>query len=296
MRSGQRLRQSEFTLNWQGGAMSQQPKSMADWLAFFGRADVPVLRHTARELERLCAEQSLLNASSIANVVTDDPLMTVKLLRYMQMHKHRSQAYELVDVKQMLLMMGLDTFIREIPAQPIVEDMLNGHLDALVCLLQTVRRAQRSALYAFDWALRLHDLHAEEVLVSALLTHVSEMLMWCFNPAQMLEIQRRQAADKTLRSADVQKAVLGFTGIDLQRQLTIEFKLPELLQNLLDPALSHSPRVRNVTLAVNLARHSAAGWENAALPDDYDEIAALLRMDPFKVKALVKADPAAEKN
>jgi hypothetical protein len=50
--------------------------------------------------------------------------------------------------------------------------------------------------------------------------------MWCINPGQMLEIQKRQAADPTLRSAKVQKQVLGFTGMELQRQLTIEWKLP----------------------------------------------------------------------
>ena len=274
--------------------MVQQAKSIADWLAFFGQADIPVLRHTARDLENLRADQSLLNASSIANVVTDDPLMTVKLLRYMQMHKRNSQAYELVDVKQMLLMMGLDTFFRAVPAKPVVEGVLHGHLDALVCLLQTVRRAQRAADYAFDWALRLHDLHAQEVLVSALLTHVAEMLMWCFNPEQMLEIRRRQMADKTLRSADVQTDVLGFTGMDLQRRLTQEWKLPELLQNLMDPALAQTPRVRNVMLAVNLARHSAQGWDDAALPDDYVEIGKLLRMEPSRVMALVKAAPTAQ--
>lgn len=92
-----------------------QTKSMADWLALFGRVDIPVLRHTTRDLERLHANQGLLNASSIANVVTDDPLMTVKLLRYMQMHKRNSQAYELVDVKQMLLMLGLDSFFWRFP-------------------------------------------------------------------------------------------------------------------------------------------------------------------------------------
>ena len=274
--------------------MSQQAKSMADWLALFGRADIPVLRHTARDLAHLRIDQGLLNASSIANVVTDDPLMTLKLLRYMQMHKRNSQAYELVDVKQMLLMLGLDTFFNTIPAQPMVEEALSGHLDALVCLLQTVRRAQRAADYAFDWALRLHDLHAQEVLVSALLSHVAEMLMWCFNPEQMLEIRKRQLADASLRSADVQHAVLGFTGMELQRQLTLEWKLPELLQNMMDPALSHVPRVRNVMLAVNLARHSAEGWDNAALPDDYLGIGALLRMEPGRVRSLVKAEPTVE--
>ena len=268
--------------------MPQQPQSLAAWLAYLGQADIPVLRYTARELERLRADENLIDARSIADVVTDDPLMTVKLLRYLQTHKHRNQTYELVDVKQTLLMLGLDTFFREVPAMPIAEDRLSDHRIALVHLLQTVRRAQRAAHYAYDWALRLHDLHAEEVFVSALLTYTSEMLMWCFNPDQMIEIARRQAADPSLRSMDVQKQVLGFAGVELQRQLTTEWQLPELLRNLTDPSQANTSRVRNVALAVNLARHSALGWDNAALPDDYREIGALLRMPPDKVMALVK--------
>lgn len=272
--------------------MLQQPKSMAAWLAFLRQADIPVLKHTTRELERLRADEALLNARSIAHVVTDDPLMTVKLLRYMQTHKHRNQTYELVDVKEALLMMGLDTFFREVPATPISEDMLHGHLEALVHLLHTVRRAQRAAHYAFDWALRLHDLHAEEVHVSALLSHVAEMLMWCFNPRQMLDIRKRQEADKLLRSADVQKQVLGFTSLELQRELTVEWQLPALLMNLMDPSQANTIRVRNVMLAVDLARHSAQGWDDAALPNDCREIGTLLRMEPDKVMALVRDGPA----
>lgn len=271
--------------------MSQHSKDLAGWLAYLRQANIPVLKGSARELERLRADESLLNPRSIANVVTDDPLMTVKLLRFMQTHKHRNQTYELVDVKQALLMLGLEPFFREVPAAPIVEDVLQGHLEALVQLLQTVRRAQRSAYYAYDWALRLHDLHAEEVHVSTLLSHVTEMLMWCFSPAQMLDIRRLQQADSSLRSADIQKRVLGFTGAELQRQLAIDWHLPELLQNLLDPALAKTSRVRNVTLAVNLARHSAQGWDNAALPDDYREIGDLLRMEPERVMALVRTTP-----
>lgn len=273
--------------------MSLQPQGLADWLGFLKQADIPVLRHTARELDRLRGDDALFNPRNIAEVVTDDPLMTVKLLRYMQSHKHPNQKYELVDVKQALLMMGLDTFFHELPAMPLVEDLLHDHVDALVHLLKTVRRAQRAAYYAYDWALRLHDLHAEEVQVSALLSHVAEMLMWCFNPAPMLGIMRRQSADPSLRSSDAQKQVLGFSSLDLQRQLATEWQLPELLLNLLDPAHARSTPVRNVMLAANLARHSAHGWDNAALPDDYREIGALLRMEPERVMALVKASPSA---
>ncbi len=52
--------------------------------------------------------------------------------------------------------------------------------------------------------------------------------------------------------------------------------------------------MRNVTLAVNLARHSATGWDDAALPVDYRDIGELLRIDPERVKVLVGVTPAAQ--
>ena len=273
--------------------MQPQPQSVAGWLALFAQTDIPVLRKTAQELSRLRDDQRQLNASSIANVVTDDPLMTVKLLRYVQSHKSRHQMQELLDVKQMLLMMGLETFFREVPTTQIAEDQFHSHPDALVNFLLTVRRAQRAAYYATDWAQRIHNLHSEEIKVTALLTHVSEILMWCFNPAPMLDIRRRQAMDKSRRSQDVQVQVLGFAGADLQRQLIIDWQLPELLSSLMDPEQSSLLQVRNVNLAVRLARHSALGWHDAALPDDIHEIAELLHMEPGKVLSLVKTGPAA---
>ena len=55
--------------------------------------------------------------------------------------------------------------------------------------------------------------------------------------------------------------------------------LPELIMTLMDQNNAELPRVLNVLLAVNLARHSADGWENAALPDDFTAIQKLLRID-----------------
>ena len=56
---------------------------------------------------------------------------------------------------------------------------------------------------------------------------------------------------------------------------------------MLDPEQAEHPRVKSVMLALNLARHSANNWENAALPDDYKEIGLLLRMKPEDVQAMV---------
>jgi HD-like signal output (HDOD) protein len=267
--------------------MAEQPQTLEQWLTFLTAAEIPVLRHTAREIERLRQHEDDLGARAVANVVVQDPLMTIKLLRYLQDHKHRSQLRELVQVEQVILMLGLDNFFDHVPHAPVVEDVLDGHLDALVRLLRVVLQAQRASRYAFDWALLLYDLHAEEVRIAALLCYVGEMLMWVFNPAPMLEIRHRQEADHTLRSAAVQEEVLGFKGIELQRELTARWQLPQLLRDMMDPAKSQHPRVCNVMLAVNLARHSANGWDDAALPDDYKDIGQLLRMKPEDVQAMV---------
>ena len=55
--------------------------------------------------------------------------------------------------------------------------------------------------------------------------------------------------------------------------------LPELLIRLLDDNPNHDPRVRTIELAARIARHSARGWDDAGLPDDFTELAALLRCD-----------------
>ena len=272
--------------------MTAEIRSLSGWVDFFAQTDIPVLKSTVHDLEHLHKGRTL-NASSVADIINTDPMMTVKLLRYLQAHKHRSQLQELVEVKQTLLMIGMDTFFRDVPITLIAEDMLHAHREALNFFLHTVRRAQRAAEYAGDWALRLHDMHAEEVRVSALLTHVAEMLMWCFNPGQMLVIRRQQALDRTQRSAEVQRQVLGFAGVELQRRLAETWHFPELLMSLSDPAHAESPRVRNVLLAVRLARHSANGWHDLALKDDIDAIAELLHMAPERVLSMVKTGHAA---
>lgn len=269
--------------------MSLHPKSLASWLAFLEQAEVPVLGSTAAELERLRGDDAQLTARNVANVVTDDPLMTVKLLRYLQTHKHRAQQHELIDVKQALLMLGVDAFLRELPAVPLAEDLIDAYDGASTQLFHTAERARRAAAYAFDWALRLHDLHPEEVQISALLAHASEMLMWCFDPQGMLDVRQLRCGDPTLRSSEAQRRVLGFPIVALQHELALRWRLPQLLVTLMDPAQAGAGRVRNVTLAVKLARHSADGWHDAALPDDYQRISELLHMDVHRVIDLVTA-------
>lgn len=265
-------------------------KGLDHWVAFLTQADIPVLKQTARDLATLHQDQNKLSARSVAAVIAIDPMMTVKLLRYLQQNKRRSQTSEVTVVEQALIMLGVEAFYNKIPATPTVQDVMSGQMEALVQLLHVVHRSHRASEYAYDWAVRLSDLHYEEVRIAALLHDLAEMLMWCFAPQEMLGIRVIQQQDKTLRSKAVQEQVLGFALADLQKALVQQWELPELLLTLMDGANSTKPRVRNVTLAVNLARHSANGWDDAALPDDYKDIAVLLRTAPEQVMVMVGAD------
>lgn len=275
--------------------MEAQYKSLAHWLIFLADAEIPVLRHTAREIARLRQDEDNLGSRDVAMVVLQDPMMAARLLRYLQAHKHKNQSRELVEIEQTLLMMGITRFFEILKPQPTAEETLHDHLPALVELMHVIHRAHRASQYAFDWALRLHDLHAEEIRIAALMHDLAEILMWCFAPADMLQIRTMQKADKTLRSKDAQRQVLGFTLHELHRAVTEAWDMPELLVYLMEDELADNRRMWNVKYAVDLARHSANGWDDAALPDDYKAIAELLRLPVEEVMAmLVPTPPSAQ--
>jgi HD-like signal output (HDOD) protein len=267
--------------------MQQNLKGLDQWVSFLSSTEIPVLKQTSRDLATLIEDQNRLSARAVALVIAIDPFMTVKLLRYLQEHKRRSQKSEVVQIEQALIMMGVEAFFNKVPAQPYVQEVIKGQTEALIQLLHVIHRAHRSSEYAYDWAVRLTDMHFEEIRIAALLHDLAEMLMWCFAPTEMLEIRAMQLKDKSLRTRAVQEQVFGFNLLDLQKQLVKNWQLPELLLTLMDDACSNHQRVRNVVLAVNLARHSANGWDDAALPDDYTDIADLLRMKPDQVMLMI---------
>ena len=267
-----------------------ETNKLEHWVAILTRADLPVLKQTARDLATLRADVKNLNAYSITEVITRDPIMTVKLLRYLQQHKGKAQTTEVVQVEQALLMLGVELFFNKVAPQPLVEEVLKDHITALAPMLRVVHRAHRASEYAKEWAVMLHDLHYDDVCVAALLHDIAETLMWCFAPDMMLKIRDLQQQDKAQRSHTIQEQVLGFTLDELQKKLAVNWGLPQLLLMLMNDSSTKEPRVRNVELAINLARHSANGWDDAALPDDYQAIGELLHMSATEVMHMVATE------
>jgi hypothetical protein len=130
------------------------------------------------------------------------------------------------------------------------------------------------------------------IRLAAFLYDFAEMLMWCHAPTLQQHIVEAQRADSTLRTSVVQRSVFNIELDDLRQNLMKLWRLPELLVRISDNRHPEQSIVRNVVLAVRLARHTADGWNNPAIPDDIEEIALLLNATPRVALAFArKIDP-----
>ena len=264
--------------------------SLESWVARLTAADFPVLRSTTRQLARLAIDDGdSIGPRDIAKIVIRDPLMSAKLYMHSKRVLGDHKLAEITTVDRLILMLGVPPLLRAFASQPLVEDMLRGNLPALSGLMRVMRRARHAADIAGAFAAKRNDPSFEEIMISALLHDLAEMLLWCCAPTLALETQGRLDADQQLRSATAQRAVFG-TGLnELQLELVRHWALPNLLVQLMDDGQAGHPRVRCVTLAVNIARHSLHGWDNAALPDDFLAAAELLSTTPEHVIEMVRA-------
>lgn len=257
----------------------QSPRNIDDWVTLLSSKEMPILRQTARRLEQCHERVDSISGRDIASIVLQDPLMAVRVLAYIQPFAGKHLRSDITTIANALMMLGIEPFFRKFETPATIEAALKDEPQALLGVLQVIRRVQRASRYAHDWAFERHDLNIEEVTLAALLHDLAEVLLWCFAPKLASEIREKLQKDKTLRSHVAQQEVLGFPLIDLQKALCTAWHLPELLNALMDDANAHLPRVQNVTLAANLARHSTDDWNNAALPDDFSAIGQLLHID-----------------
>ena len=256
----------------------QRPlRDLAAWLAYFRDAPIPVLDATAEAVQELAANEDAVDAHMLAETVSADPLMTLKLLAHIGSKSRRDTDVETVVAA--LVLLGIGPFFRHFGELPTLSQTLDGTLEEAEVhagLQAVLKRSNRAARFAIGFAAHRMDPDATVIHETALLHGFAELLLWCHAPSLALEISRRQQSDPGLRSAQAQQAVLGITLADLQQALMKAWRLPELLIRLGDERHAESSQVKNVMLAVRLARHTAQGWDNPALPDDISDIAALL--------------------
>ena len=253
-------------------------RDLVAWTRHFSAAEIPVLANTAEALEALRANEDDVDANSIGEMIASDPLMTLKVLAYSSTHRSARMVTDTETVTAALVMMGITPFFRAFGPQPSVEERLADQPEALEGLNEVLQRAHRAAHFALGFAVHRMDHDAAVIHAAALLHDFAEMLLWCHAPTLALRLRDAQRADTTLRSMAAQSMVLNVDLAALQQSLMKTWRLPELLIRISDDAHAEHASVKNVVLAIRLARHTARGWDNAAIPDDVSEISQLLNL------------------
>lgn len=260
-------------------ALIQQPFDTIDsYIAFFSQEPLPVLKHTVKELQAMLEQEDSINGRTVAALVLSDPMMTLKVLIHIEANRRARQNHDITTIERAIMMMGISPFLRDFADQPTIEGQIAQHPKALVGVLRVISRARRAARYARDWAIVRHDLDVDEVTVAALLSEVTEILCWCFAPTLTQQVYELQRVDRSLRSAVAQRSVFNFSAKELQLALVRHWHLPDLLVSMMDERYIDNARVRTVQLANSLARHTAQGWDNPAIPDDLSAIEKLIHI------------------
>jgi len=268
--------------------LRQPLPNLAAWTALFRNAEIPVLADTADALELMRSNEDAIDANRLGELIGTDPLMTLKVLAYAASHRSERLLTDAETVTAALVLMGITPFFREFGPQPTIEDTFAGQPEVLDGLQRVLHRSERAARFALAFAAHRLDPDAAVIHSAALLHDFADMLLWVHAPALALELQHRLKADPQLRSADAQRAVLNIELNDLEQALMQAWRLPELLRHVTDDKRASDPQVLAVRLAIRLARHTAHGWNNPAVPDDLRDIGELLNLAPNHVEALLR--------
>lgn len=257
------------------------------WADAFDRLDMPVLESTAAAIDEFRPIEDAVDAHMLADAINDDPLMTLKLLRHVASRRSARATADAETVTAAMVLLGITPFFRAFEVLPSVEQRLSQHPAALEGLMSVMRRSHRSARFALGFAVHRMDHDAPVIHEAALLHDFAEMLLWVHAPSLALDIQHRLALDASLRTVDAQRSVLHALLADVQQDLMQRWRLPELLVRISGDQASSAAQVRNVQLAIRVARHSAIGWDNPALPDDLVELGHLLNLGVPHVQQLL---------
>ncbi len=255
------------------------------WTDALSRLDIPVLPGSVaefRQLQMIEEADGSVDAHTLAEGFSNDPLMTVRILTHVSRYCSRLAVEPPETLVGAIVMQGVGPFFKAFNELHSVLEWLREQPEALSGLLKVITRARRAAHFSMGFALRRQDEDAVVIQEAALLHDFAEMLLWCHAPGLSLQMASRLKQDHTLRSADVQREVLGVELGDLSQALMHAWQMPDMLIRCTDDRSTDNPKVRSVMLGVRIARHTQHGWDDphaqAAMPDDVSEVARLLNL------------------
>jgi hypothetical protein len=91
--------------------MIEHPLADLDsWVGYFSRAELPVLRHTKLEIEKMRANAENTDGRILSALILQDPLMTLRVLAFLEQHRGKNQNADITTIGRALMMIGVNPF------------------------------------------------------------------------------------------------------------------------------------------------------------------------------------------
>lgn len=230
---------------------------VSQWAAYFEHQPLPVMRRSKQLMAQLEAiEGEMLSPKGLSDIVLQDPLLCLCLLREAERRKSNRLGRETTTALAAILQLGVDGFRKLLLASPEVDEQNAG-------LLRVEARAHVAAQLALAWSTGRGDLNPEEVAVASLLGGTGDLLLWVYASEIPQKAEDELRSGRAVRSAQAQMQACGFTFKELTLQCAERWKMPGLVIQLLRG--SESVRAQLTRTCSNAARHVLDESETAIL-------------------------------
>lgn len=227
------------------------------WAAFFATRPLPVMpRSKTRVAELAEAQGDALSPHALAEVVLDDPLLCLRLLREAEHIRSQRLGNETTTTLQAIMQLGIDRFRRLLDSSEEIDNDNAG-------LLYVKARSALASRIALRWAPGRSDMRPVELALAALLADTGELLLWLHAPQLAQAALDELRSGRAARSSQAQIQVCGFDFKSLTLRCAEAWHLPDLLIHLLRG--QESERALIARTCNNFARHLLNNDENTEL-------------------------------
>lgn len=236
---------------------AREPRVLSEWVAHIRDQEMPALGVTV-DLIHSVTDDEKATTGRLAQAILQDAAMTAKVLKLANSAMYNTARQPVNTISRAIVVLGFNAVAEIAVAIQVIDALLAGGVRQRV--LEEMARGFHAAVQARSLATMRRDSRAEEVFIAALLSRVGEMAFWCFGGSKAQRLSDAMAAGGQSPD-DTQMSVLGFRLKQLSQGLAREWKLPPLLQTVLEGSTRLGPTEQAILYGQRLANEAEKGWD-----------------------------------
>lgn len=265
----------------------REPRALNEWVAHIRDQDMPALGQTV-ELIHSVTDDEKATTGRLAQAILQDPAMTAKVLKLANSALYNASG-NVSTISRAIVVLGFNAVAEIAVAIQVIDALLKGGVREQV--LNEMARSFHAAVQARSLAALRRDPRSEEVFIAALLSRVGEMAFWCFGGKKAEKLDAALAAGGQT-AEEAQLSVLGFRLRQLSQGLAREWKLPALLQTVLEGSSRMGATEQAIIYGQRLATESEKGWDAPGTRRLIAELAGYVGAAPESLREELAANSA----